>query len=157
MSICPNRFFQGFLQCREESPVFRRILHIEHQPRVVIAINCAFMFPNPTHNLAVPRKRAKSRFQLLNRLPQQRLRDCAAVLELKRKQNLVAPADAHAVAAGSPAAKALAVSYRWRMRSYVPAPSTENTMPSAAKCGRAGSGTRTSPVAQLLPEKRPSK
>ena len=47
--------------------------------------------------------------------------------------------------------------FRRRIRSYVPAPSTENTMPSAAKCDSAGSGTKTSPVAQLLPGKRPSK
>jgi len=85
--------------------------------------------------------------------------DCISPsLELKREENFISTENAHAVAAASPAAaKALALSFRRRMRSYVPAPSTENTMPSAAKCGSAGSGTKTSPVAQLLPEKRPSK
>ena len=85
---------------------------------------------------------------------------CSSLSKIKpkREENFVSTENAHAVAAGAPAAaKALALSFKRRMRSYVPAPSTENTMPSAAKCGSAGSGTKTSPVAQLLPEKRPSK
>ncbi len=148
---------QSLLQPGEESAVFLRIFHVEHQTRVVIAMHNPFVSPNAANNLAVPRDRAKMGFQLLDGLPQQMLGNCATVIKLEREEDFVSSAGVHAPAAGTPAAEGWAFSFRRKIRSYVPAPSTENMMPSAAKCGRAGSGTKTSPVAQLLPEKRPSR
>jgi len=49
----PESLFQGFIHGGEESAVFLRILHNKDQPRIVIAINRAFMFPNAAQHLTV--------------------------------------------------------------------------------------------------------
>src|SRR5438552_3148853 len=110
--------------------------------------------PEAMYDLAFQGNTVKLPFQFLHRLPQQFIGDVASVVELKRQEDFVPAANAHAaVVVSTGGTGAPTIWFSRRMRSYVAGPSTVKTIPSAAIGDSAASGTITSPVRQLLPEK----